>query len=59
VAIDRAALTRDGGHALWLERGGGAVAESVRAARGERPWVLRPPALPPRARPAPDDADDD
>jgi len=52
LAIDRAALGREGGYAVWLERGGDAIAESVRAARGERPWVLRPPAPPPRAPPA-------
>jgi competence protein ComEC len=52
LAIDRAALVRDGGYAVWLDRSGGsAVAESVRASRGERPWVLRAPA-PPRAQPS-------
>jgi competence protein ComEC len=53
LAIDRAALLRDGGHALWLDRnGGGAVAASVRSSRGERPWVPRPPAPPARPQPA-------
>lgn len=36
-------LRRAGGHALWI--GGGRVrAESVDARRGDRPWVVRPPA---------------
>ncbi|HEX2113739.1 MAG TPA: ComEC/Rec2 family competence protein [Alphaproteobacteria bacterium] len=38
VVIDRIALWRDGGHVLWLEDGNIRV-ESVRASRGERPWV--------------------
>lgn len=37
--IDRVALTRDGGHAIWLEDSGDARALSVNGARGERPWV--------------------
>lgn len=42
LVIDRFSVWRDGGHAIWLERGR-ALAESVRQARGERPWV---PGLP-------------
>jgi competence protein ComEC len=38
IVVDRFALWRDGGHALWLDRDGVRV-ESVRAARGDRPWV--------------------
>jgi len=39
VVIDRFTLWRQGGHAIWLEEGGRARVESVRQARGERPWV--------------------
>jgi competence protein ComEC len=38
VVIDRFSVWRDGGHAVWLSPSG-AVVESVRAARGQRPWV--------------------
>jgi competence protein ComEC len=47
VVIDRFSLWRDGGHVLWLDAGGVRV-ESVRANRGERPWV--PPLPTPRNR---------
>jgi competence protein ComEC len=47
IVIDRFALWRDGGHALWLDRDGARV-ESVRTARGDRPWVA--PVPPPRNR---------
>ncbi len=39
LVIDRFALWRDGGHAVWLENGSARM-ESVRAARGDRPWVV-------------------
>jgi len=39
--IDRFDLWRDGGHALWLDRGGVRV-ETVNGERGERPWVPYP-----------------
>jgi len=39
--IDRADLLRDGAHAIWIEANGIRI-ETVRAARGDRPWV--PPA---------------
>ena len=47
MVIDRAALAREGGHAIWLTVAGVRV-ETVRAARGDRPWTkigepLRPP----------------
>jgi competence protein ComEC len=42
LVIDRFALWRNGGHAIWLERDAIRV-ESVRAARGERPWVPKLP----------------
>lgn len=42
LVIDRFTLWRDGGHAIWLTADGARV-ESVRAARGARPWV---PPLP-------------
>ena len=42
TVIDRFDLWRDGGHALWLEAGGGIRVESVNGARGDRPWVIRP-----------------
>jgi competence protein ComEC len=38
VLIDRIALWRDGGHALWFESGSVRV-ESVRGSRGDRLWV--------------------
>jgi len=41
VVIDRFDLWREGAHALWL--GPRLRVESVRARRGERPWVLAPP----------------
>jgi competence protein ComEC len=47
VVIDRFSLWREGGHALWLE-GDGVRVETVRATRGERPWV--PPLPTPRNR---------
>jgi competence protein ComEC len=55
LVIDRFSLWRDGGHAIWLDHGA-ARAESVREARGERPWV--PGRPPPRGRgtAAPDEA---
>ncbi len=40
VVIDRFDLWRRGGHALWLSPEGVRV-ETVRARRGERPWVRR------------------
>jgi competence protein ComEC len=47
AVIDRFSLWREGGHAVWLEPGAVRI-ESVRASRGERPWV---PSLPtPRDR---------
>ena len=49
LVVDRFSVWRDGGHAVWLDRGA-VRAQSVRAARGERPWV--PP--PPTPRQAPD-----
>ncbi len=45
TVIDRFALWRDGGHAVWLSPGG-VASESVRDWRGARPWV---PELPARA----------
>lgn len=48
LVIDRFSLWRDGGHALWLDADSVRV-ESVRASRGERPWV--PPLPAPRNRP--------
>ena len=41
IVIDRFDLWREGGHAVWIEEGGRVRVESVNAARGERPWVLR------------------
>jgi len=41
--IDRFDLWREGGHALWVEKGGVRV-ETVNGVRGRRPWVLRPTA---------------
>jgi competence protein ComEC len=49
ITVDRFDLWRDGGHALWLDEAGTASVESVRAARGERPWVV--PLPKPRERP--------
>lgn len=43
LVIDRFTLWRDGGHAIWLAPDG-VRAESVRAARGARPWVPPLPA---------------
>ncbi len=40
VVIDRFDLWRRGGHAIWLSPEGVRV-ETVRAHRGERPWVRR------------------
>ena len=39
--IDRFDLWRAGAHAVWLG-GRGITVESVRAGRGDRPWVLKP-----------------
>jgi competence protein ComEC len=47
VVIDRFSLWREGGHALWLGQGEVRV-QSVRASRGDRPWV--PPLPAPRGR---------
>lgn len=52
LVIDRFSLWRDGGHAVWLEPRAIRV-ESVRASRGERPWV--PPLPVPRNRQASDE----
>jgi len=41
TVIDRFDLWREGGHALWLEKGGARV-ETVNGDRGRRPWVVRP-----------------
>lgn len=41
VTVDRIDLWRQGPHALWLD---GPRVLSVRAWRGERPWVIRPEA---------------
>ena len=57
LVVDRAALARDGGHAIWLSATG-AVAESVRLWRGDRPWVPKVPeraAAERRALPAADE----
>ena len=43
VVIDRFALWRGGGHAVWLAENGRARVETVREARGERPWVAPVP----------------
>lgn len=40
--IDRFDLWREGAHAVWLIPGQARV-ESVAVARGDRPWVIRPP----------------
>ena len=39
ILIDRGALWRGGAHALWLTEEGVRI-ETVRDARGERPWVV-------------------
>jgi competence protein ComEC len=44
VVVDRFALWRDGGHALWIDGDNVRVA-SVRAERGHRPWVAGLPKL--------------
>ncbi len=41
IITDRFDLWREGGHALWLEKGGARV-ETVNGGRGNRPWVVRP-----------------
>jgi competence protein ComEC len=41
VVIDRFDLWRHGAHAIWLRDGVRVL--NVRAARGERPWVIAPP----------------
>ncbi len=43
TVIDRFALWREGGHAVWLEESGRIRVESVREARGQRPWVAAVP----------------
>lgn len=43
LIVDRFSVWRNGGYAIWLDQGG-VRAESVRAARGDRPWVPGPPA---------------
>jgi competence protein ComEC len=50
IVIDRGALWRAGAHALWLTEEGVRI-ETVRDARGERPWVVERdrPAGPGRA----------
>ncbi|HSD35159.1 MAG TPA: ComEC/Rec2 family competence protein, partial [Alphaproteobacteria bacterium] len=50
ILIDRGALWRAGAHALWLTQEGVRI-ETVRDARGERPWVVERdrPAGPGRA----------
>lgn len=42
VVIDRLALWREGGHAIWLEPAGTAYVTTVRGESGDRPWVQRP-----------------
>lgn len=49
VLIDRFALWREGGHAIWLEADGRSRVETVRGMRGQRPWVAPVPE-PRRAR---------
>ena len=49
LVIDRIALWREGGHAIWLSPDGRASAESVRGYRGDRHWVLPAPKPPGRA----------
>jgi competence protein ComEC len=46
--IDRRVLAREGAHGLWLDADGVRV-QSVRATRGDRPWVARPATPPSRA----------
>lgn len=46
--IDRFDLWREGAHAIWLGRDGGARIETVRANQGMRPWVPRREAKPRR-----------
>lgn len=41
LVIDRGALRRAGGFALWLEKGGRMRVETVAGGRGRRPWVPR------------------
>lgn len=43
LVVDRFSLWRDGGHAIWLDRGS-ARDVSVREARGDRLWVPPPPS---------------
>jgi competence protein ComEC len=55
LLIDRSALWRAGPHALWLTQEGVRV-RTVRAFRGERPWVVdrsRPPSFLPEFLPWP------
>ena len=52
LLIDRLALWREGGHAIWLSAAG-AESESVREWRGARPWVPPPPERKVVPRPAP------
>ncbi|MGH6961173.1 MAG: ComEC/Rec2 family competence protein, partial [Dongiaceae bacterium] len=40
--IDRFDLWRDGAHALWIDDEQAVRIESVRARRGDRPWVVQP-----------------
>jgi competence protein ComEC len=50
--IDRADLLRDGAHAIWIGADGIRI-ETVRAARGSRPWVPPvPDPMQPRLFPA-------
>jgi competence protein ComEC len=48
LVIDRFAVWRDGSHAVWLDADGDVRVQSVRAERGDRPWV--PPLPKPRKR---------
>jgi len=48
LVIDRFSLWREGAHALWIEADGAVRVETVRGARGVRPWVQPLPA--PRRR---------
>ncbi|MFM7346603.1 MAG: ComEC family competence protein, partial [Tagaea sp.] len=47
--IDCFDLSADGAHAIWIENGALRI-ETARAARGERPWVAKPPARGPEIR---------
>lgn len=47
--IDRFDLSADGAHAIWIENGALRI-ETARAARGERPWVAKPPERGPEIR---------